>query len=59
MRKPNRPLWHISIRYKGKQCDFYAKSPNEIIKEILAWFRRYFEPKDWPYILKWLEGIKE
>jgi len=59
MTKRKRPLCLVSIRYKGKQCDFYARSTDEIIEEMLAWFRRNFEPKDWPTILKWNEGIKE
>jgi len=49
---------HIIIRYKGKKCDFYAHSPDEIIKEMLAWFRRNFDKDDWPFILKYVEGIK-
>jgi len=59
MSKPNRPLCHVYIKYGNKECDFYAHSPDEIIKEMLAWFRRNFEPEDWPYILKEFEGIKE
>jgi len=49
----------IHVRYSDKEIEFYAKSPDDAIFDILAWFRRNFEPKDWPYILKWVEGIKE
>jgi len=56
--KPKRLLCHVYIKYGGKECDFYASSTNEIIKEMLAWFRRNFDPDDWPFILKYVEGIK-
>jgi len=50
---------HIIIRYKGKELEFSAETPEDVISEILRWFRLRFDKEDWPYILKWVEGIKE
>jgi len=52
-------MWLVHVRYSDKEVKFYAKSPDEVIFEILGWFRRNFEPKEWPSILKMIEGKKE
>jgi len=49
----------VHLRYSDKEIEFYAKSSDDAIFDILRWFRRNFEPKDWPTILKWIEGMKE
>jgi len=59
MSKAKYPMWHILIRYGDRELEFYTDDLNDIIPEILRWFRDNFEPKDWPSILKWTEGIKE
>jgi len=58
MTKRNRPKLHVWIRYKGKECDIRRETPDEIIAALLEWFRKNFDPEDWPYVLKWVEGIK-
>jgi len=52
-------MWHIRIRYGDRELEFYTDDPNDIIPEILRWFKIRFDKEDWPYILKWVEGIKE
>jgi len=59
MSKRNRPKLHVIAKYGDKDIEFYAKTGDEVISILLAWIRRISEKKDWPFILKWLEGIKE
>jgi len=52
-------MWHIQIRYGDKELEFYTDDLNDIIPELLRWFRRNFDKEDWPSMLLWVEGIKE
>jgi len=57
--KPKKLKWHVIAKCGSKEIEFYAKTTDEVITMLMAWFRHNFEPKEWPSILKWIEGIKK
>jgi len=59
MSKRNRPKWHVIARYGNKKIEFYARTGDEVMSILLAWIRRISDKKDWPFVLKLIEGIKE
>jgi len=59
MTKRNRPKWHVIAKYGDRSIEFYAETGDEIIAILLRWIRRVVPYEEWPFILKWLEGIEE
>jgi len=59
MSKRNRPKLHVIAKYGNKDIEFCAETGDEVISILLVWIRRISDKKDWPAILKWIEGIRE
>jgi len=59
MTKRNRPKWHVIAKYGDHNIEFYAETGDEVIAILLRWIRRVVPYEEWPFVLKWLEGIKE
>jgi len=57
--RDNRPKWHVKAEYGNKGIEFYAETTDEVIAILLRWIRRVVPYDEWPFILKWVEGIEK